>query len=757
MKSKTQNLPSLAASHDFRSEPERLIADAVQRAHLRPIPAFLPLDASAAARGAGIHRDIDERGICALTFDRPGSSVNLFDRETLLELEQHLDFIANAPNVHGLILASAKPNIFIAGADLSVLACMADQAGAAPANDFLATLIELGQRVFTKLASLNIPTLAAIHGACLGGGLEMALACDYRIATSDRATKIGLPETRLGIIPAWGGCTRLPRLIGLRRALDLILSGKPVNAPRAMALGLVDEVVPREQLLDIAARRVASVKKAPRHIALRRAWLGPAALAFRTKIARTLATKTRGNFPALFEALEVITRGITMSEGHSLALERDAILRLAKTPACRNLIRLFFLRERAKKTQVRPQPITVSSEIRPTKVERCAVIGAGVMGAGIAHWLSSRGISVVLRDVDLGQLARGMSMIAHLFDAGVERHALTRKEARDGYDRIFPAATDVPMRNVDLVIEAATEKLELKRDIFRSLAAQTRVDALLATNTSALSITDLSNCASNPERVLGLHFFNPVHRMELVEVVAGERTSADALARAVHFTQQIGKIPVAVRDSPGFVVNRVLMPYLVEAVQLFDRGVPARDIDEAMLDFGMPMGPLRLLDEVGIDVAMHVAETLVKHFPGRVVIPDSLRRMAGEGALGKKCGRGFYLYQGDNAHLPLSLDGHVYVSREELQQRMALLMVNEAAHCVNEAIASAADIDLAMVLGAGFAPFRGGPLRYADSVGLSAISASLKRLASDDGKFVPCALIEELSVIGGTFHAKEAS
>jgi 3-hydroxyacyl-CoA dehydrogenase/enoyl-CoA hydratase/3-hydroxybutyryl-CoA epimerase len=444
-----------------------------------------------------------------------------------------------------------------------------------------------------------------------------------------------------------------------------------------------------------------------------------------------------------------------MSESHSLALERAAILRLAETPVCRNLIRLFFLRERAKKTRVRPSLVTVASDIRTARVEHCAVIGAGVMGASIAHWLSSRGVAVVLRDVNLGQLARGMTMISQVYDAGVRRHALTRTEARDGFDRIFPAATDVPLRNVDLVIEAATEKLDLKRDIFRSLAAQTRADALLATNTSALSITELANGVTNPERVVGLHFFNPVHRMELVEVVAGQLTSADALARAVHFTQQIGKIPVVVRDSPGFVVNRVLMPYLVEAAQLFERGVPPRDIDEAMLDFGMPMGPLRLLDEVGVDVALHVAETLAKHFPDRVAIPEGLRGMASEGALGKKSGRGFYIYHGEEAHLPLALDRHVYLSREEFQQRMALLMVNEAARCVDEAIASTTGIDLAMVMGAGFAPFHGGPLRYADALGLPAIAAALNHLAAREEKFTPCALIEELSETGGAFHAKE--
>ncbi len=729
------------------TEPELLIADAIQRAHLRtrPVPS---LSEPVSARGLGILREIDVHGICTLTFDRPGSAANVLDHATLLELDSNLDFIGGSPSVRGLILASAKPTIYLAGADVHALAVLADRPAAAPAPE-LEELLKLGQSVFTRIDDLAIPTIAAIRGACLGGGCELALACDHRIASSDDATKIGLPETRLGILPAWGGCTRLPRLIGLRAALTMILGGKPLRASEALAIGLVDELVPGEQVLERAQQRI--IRGQPEH-AVRRFESVKAPL-IRAVTMRDLATRTRGNYPALFEALEVVTRGVGKTIEESLALEREAFLRLASTPAFRNLLRLFMLHERVKKAQ----PVGATAFPESTPISHCAVIGAGVMGAGIAQWLSARGMSVVLREVNLEQLTCGMTAVSKLYDSAVKRGIMTALEARAGMDRVFPAATDVPLRNVDLVIEAASERAELKKDIFRCLAAQTRPDTVLATNTSALSVTELGAATNCPERVVGLHFFNPVHSMELVEIVAAPGSSPETLARVVKFTQRIGKTPVVVRDSPGFIVNRVLMPYLLEAVQLFAAGVPARDIDEAMLDFGMPMGPLRLLDEVGLDVALHVARTLAEHYPNIVPVPEVLRLMVKAGELGRKSRRGFYVHEGGKAHLPAlhAPHPHMHFTTEEFQQRMAMLMVNEAARCLEEAVASAEDIDLAMVLGTGFAPFRGGPLRYADGVGCKAVVAALHHLSLREPRFLPCALLERLAAGNGTFFGKE--
>jgi 3-hydroxyacyl-CoA dehydrogenase/enoyl-CoA hydratase/3-hydroxybutyryl-CoA epimerase len=701
-----------------------------------------------------IRREVSAEGICTLTFDRQNSSANIFDRDTLVELDSHLDWIERAAELRGLVLTSAKENIFIAGADIHALAGMADQPAPAPAqvsggtsytSPQLTELIQLGQGVFNRLASLDIPTIAAIHGACVGGGYELTLACDYRIATGEKVTKLGLPEIQLGILPAWGGCTRLPRLVGIPKALDVILAGKTLAAERALKIGMIDEVVPRERLLEIASERILKPVK-PHRPSLRVPNNPVSAMLIRARVTRELTAKTRGNYPAPFEALDVITHGVSMPLEKSLEREREAILRLAQTDACRNLLRLFVSKERTKKSQAGAPAIS-----------RTAVIGAGIMGAGIAQWFSSRGLSVILRDVSLDQLVRGMATVTSLYEDAVKRHHLTTLEARNGKDRVFAAATDLPMRDVDIVVEAATEKLALKQDIFRCLAAQTSSRTILATNTSALSVTEIASTTNAAERVVGLHFFNPVHRMELVEVVAGAKTSPDVLARTTEFARRIGKVPVVVKDSPGFIVNRILMPYLVEAVRLFDAGASAQEIDEAMLDFGMPMGPLQLLDEVGMDVAAHVVKTLDKHFGERVAAPPLLEKMLGANMLGKKAGRGFYNYAHDKPNHELdvmrTVHRHAHFTRDELTQRMSLLMVNEAARCVEEHVAaSAADIDLAMVLGTGFAPFRGGPLRYADTKGIANVVASLEKLATLDARFTPCALLKQMAAANARFY-----
>ena len=708
--------------------------------------------ATAPPRTQNIDRIVDSDGICILNFDRANSSANIFDRATLMELDSHLDAIEHTADLRGVVIASAKENIFIAGADIHALAGMADLPAAAPASASgkmdpasvaLTELMQLGQDVFNRLAALTVPTVAAIHGACVGGGYELALACQRRLATSERVTKIGLPEVLLGILPAWGGSTRLPRLIGIPKALDVILAGKVLAAERALKLGMIDEVVPRARLMEVARDRIMKPVK-PHRPSLRVSNNPVSAMLIRNRVTRQIASKTRGNYPAPFEALDVVTHGVSLTLEKSLEREREAILRLSRTEACHNLLRLFMLKERAKKSQGAATPVS-----------RAAVIGAGVMGAGIAQWLSARGLSVILRDVSLDQLVRGMATVSSLYEDAVKRHHLTLLEARDGKDRIFAAATDIPMRDVDIVIEAATEKLPLKQDIFRVLAAQTGSRTVLATNTSALSVTDIAAATNAAERVVGLHFFNPVHRMELIEVVAGEKTSPEVVSRVTEFARRIGKVPVVVRDSPGFVVNRILMPYLVEAVRLFDAGASAQDIDEAMLDFGMPMGPLRLLDEVGLDVAAHVVNTLAKKFGELVTPPAIIEKMLGAGMLGKKSGRGFYDYAHDKPNHELdvmrSVHRHTHFTHDELTQRMSLLMINEAARCVEENVASNGDMDLAMVLGTGFAPFHGGPLRYGDTLGIANVVASMEKLAALHPHFAPCSQLKEMAASNRLF------
>lgn len=637
-------------------------------------------------------------GIAMITFDREGSAANLFDRATLEELDGLLSGIAADASLKGLLIRSAKPSIFIAGADLKVLFTAQ--------GEELKSLIEHGQNTFNRLEDLKVPTVAAIHGACVGGGLELALACDWRIASDSKKTKIGLPETQLGILPAWGGSTRLPKLLGLPTALPLILSGKLLAAKAAKHKGVVDAVVPEEHLEVFA---LGWIQKGKRRLAKRWALHNPLSVAIIRKKARdSLFAKTRGLYPGPAAALEVVTSAVSRSRADSLRAERDEILRLAPLPATAQLMRLFFLQERAKKHR------HVTAE--PRKIERTAVIGAGVMGSGIAYWLSTRGLPVVLRDVSPQAIAAGLKGIGKLYREATDRRVLTPTESARGLDRIHASSVPVPLDRCDLVIEAAVEELEIKKKIFADLSRRVSPETLLATNTSALPVHELGAVIDRPERLLGLHFFNPVHRMQLVEVVRAPSTSDETLATGVAFVRSIGKLPVVVKDSPGFLVNRILMPYLVEAARLFEQGADPEALDKEMLDFGMPMGPLRLLDEVGLDVAVHVARTLAAAFPGRMQVPEMAVKLVEKGHLGRKSGKGFYRYEGHRSSPDpeaLALRSGSTPLPAGTRDHLAGLMTAEAERCLAEGVAEHADdIDLAMVLGTGYAPFRGGPMQF---------------------------------------------
>ncbi|MCP5539577.1 MAG: enoyl-CoA hydratase/isomerase family protein [Akkermansiaceae bacterium] len=686
-----------------------------------------------------LHRRDD--GIAELVFDRAGSAANIFDMPALDELDRHLETIENDASLRGLIVRSAKPAIFIAGADIKSLA--------RETGDALEAFIGKGQRVFQRLADLKIPTAAAIHGACLGGGFEIALACDWRVASLSDATRIGLPETMLGILPAWGGSTRLPRLIGLPKALDLILAGKQVPPKLAKKLGLVDGLAPVERIVDLATGLLGkgkAVRKTP--------WLtnNPVSAAvIRAAAGRKIRAQTRGHYPAQLAALNVVSRAGSGPLAESLGREREEVLKLARTDAAKNLIRIFLLQENAKKT--RPHP---TAEAR--KVGRTAVIGAGVMGAGIAQWLAARGLPVVLRDLDDARLGAGMATIGKLFREGVKRRVFTPVEAMRASDLISPSAAPVPMDRVDLVIEAAVENLEIKKKIFADLSSRVSPETVLATNTSALPIGEIGHGdgVTHPERLVGVHFFNPVHRMKLVEIVVTEATSPGTIETALAFVRAIGKLPVVVKDSPGFVVNRILMPYLIEAGRLFERGVDPVAIDEAMLDFGMPMGPLRLLDEVGLDVASHVAATMGAAFGDRFAMPAVLAKLVEKGHLGRKSGRGFFEHRGKktapNAEA-LALRGEAAgdaPDRPAIAERLALLMANESFRVLEEGVAASADdIDFAMILGTGFAPFRGGPVTWANTVGLPVVREKLAALGETEGElFAPSKLLNGAADLG---------
>jgi 3-hydroxyacyl-CoA dehydrogenase/enoyl-CoA hydratase/3-hydroxybutyryl-CoA epimerase len=705
---------------------------------------------SAVATAPMIRRETGDDHICVLTFDCPNSGANIFDAATLDELSEHLDAVEKDPSLRGLIIASAKKSIFVAGADLKTLL-------EAAKTGEMRGFIEQGQQVFNRLSDLKIPTVAAIHGASAGGGYEVALACDYRVASDDPATRIGLPETSLGLLPAWGGCTRLPRLIGAEKAAEVILKGKLYSAREALTVGLVDEIAPRDQLLNGAREKLRAGK--------RKMERGAPSMPGSQKLA---PPKQRGN-PAPERAYEIINKTLSISPDESLRLELDGIVDLGKTESTQNLIRNFFLGEKYKKG---------TSRTPPEKIVHAAVIGAGVMGSGIAQWLSSRGVTVIMRDVSREQIDRALANVEKVYGDAVKRGLMSEEKAKQGRARICGSTAPMELRDVEFVIEAASEKMEVKKEVFRELAMEAGPKTIVATNTSALPVSQLADVTVSPEHVIGLHFFNPVSRMKLVEVVIAKQTSHETRDRSLAFVRQVGKVPVIVRDSPGFLVNRVLFPYLLDAAELFESGVDAVRIDRALVEWGMPMGPLRLIDEIGVDITIDIGNTLEKAYGQRDHVAALLLWLRDQQMLGRKTGAGFYKYEGKTQMpnealaqwLRRAVAGGVDPGRsavsprpepastppaidEELTHRLIFLMVNEAARCVEEGVVdSPEDADYGMILGTGFAPFRGGPLRFAEHFGLKRIVEESERLARTEEKFTPGEILKKHARDGTKFY-----
>jgi 3-hydroxyacyl-CoA dehydrogenase / enoyl-CoA hydratase / 3-hydroxybutyryl-CoA epimerase len=695
---------------------------------------------------------IERMGDLAIVwFDLPGEKVNKFSSSVMLEFDVLLDELAASTEIRKVIFASRKPGIYIAGADVSEFT---KARSAEEAKEY----VRLGQNAFQKLARLPQATVAAIDGACLGGGCEMAISCDWRVITDSPRAQIGLPEVKLGIFPAWGGTTKLPRLIGLPAALDIVLNGRALDGRRAKKIGLVDEVVEPGILLDVAKRLAERGKRKEK--GRTKFYIEGNPLARRLifgKARKAVMKQTRGHYPAPLKAIEVMQYAMSAGVERGLVREAEAVAPLVMDPVAQNLVRLFFLMEESKKDNLPAKPAGVS---------RVGVLGAGVMGGGIAQIVADKtSAEVRMRDIKWEAIGGGMKAAAKVWKRKVERRRMTRGEMQRKLARITGSTDWSGFNRADVVIEAVVENLQIKQQVLAEFEALARPDAIFATNTSTIPITRIAAAAKRPENVVGMHFFNPVDRMPLVEVIRGEKTSDQAMVTVAALARKLGKTVVYCNDGPGFVVNRILGPYMNESAFLLEEGNSIESLDKAMVDFGMPMGPMALLDEVGIDVAAKVAGILSEAFGDRMEKSGVVEKLYADGRHGKKNGRGLYLYAKGKRQGPdptvykvLGIKSPHPADSRAVVERMVLAMVNEASLILEEKIvASPGELDLAMIMGTGFPPFRGGLLRYADSLGIPYIVARLDELSSRVGaRFRPNEPLARLAARDARFYPAQA-
>jgi len=703
-----------------------------------------------APRAASAFRIERDGNLAIVWFDLPGEKVNKFSSTVMAEFATVVDELERSSDIKRVVLASGKPSIFIAGADVTEFSKATSEEQAAEYTRF-------GQQTIHRFSKLPQVTVAAINGAALGGGCELSISCDYRVMSDSPKAQIGLPETKLGIFPAWGGVTKLPRLIGLPAALDIILQGKVLDGKRAKRIGLVDEVVPAPILLDIAKDFTTKPKR--RGSDRTKFYVEGNPLARRVifgKARKAVLAQTHGHYPAPLKAIDVMEYGMSAGVERGLAREVEEVVPLitgAAGDVAQNLIRLFFMMEESKKERI---------AATPAEVRNAGVLGAGVMGGGIAQLIADKTeASVRMRDINWKAIAGGMKAAAKIWKKKVDRRRMTRGEMQRKLARITSTIDWSGFERIDLVVEAVVENVDVKRQVLSEFEAIAGPNAVFATNTSTIPITDIAAQATRPENVVGMHFFNPVDRMPLVEVIRGAKTSDAAMVTVANFARKLGKTVVYCNDGPGFVVNRILGPYMNESGFLLEEGNAIESIDKAMVDFGMPMGPMALLDEVGIDVAAKVAKILGAAFGERMEPSQVVATLYADGRFGKKNGKGLYLYEAGKRQSPdpsvyklLNIKSTHPADEQAVVERMIFAMVNEAAMILDEKIvASAAELDLAMIMGTGFPPFRGGLLRYADKLGLPYILARLDDLAQKHGKrFLATAALRKLAERDGKFY-----
>ena len=705
---------------------------------------------------------VGEDRIAWITFDDPGRKVNVLAEDVMTRFGELLDEVqglARQGRLVALVLWSGKGG-FIAGADVKAIEAVGDPVEGAEASRF-------GQAIFGALDTLAVPSIAAIHGICLGGGVEMALACSHRVASDSPCTRLGLPEVQLGILPAWGGTSRLARLVGLGASLDLLLTGRQVSVSKARRIGLVDEVLPadlfRDQVAAFALARadgVTAFSRKRRPLLKRLFEATPPSRWIILSVARKrVQAQTGGHYPAPLRILEVLGRSMGRPLASALEIEAEVAGELIVSSVSKNLIHVFHLREEARKgTGV------ADTTVHPSQVGYLGVLGAGVMGGGIAQLAAHRGIHVRMKDVRHEAISSGLKHASGLFDQLVRRKKLRRREAAQSLSLITGSLDYEGFGRLDLVVEAVVEKMDIKRIVLRETEDAVGRQCILATNTSSLSVDDMASSLSRPDNFVGLHFFNPVHRMPLVEVVRGAHSSDLAVATAYALALRLGKVPVVTADGPGFLVNRILGPYLNEAGFLLADGVSVEAIDKAAKRFGMPMGPLRLVDEVGVDISQHAGQAMYEALGERLSPAPPIVALAESGRLGKKGGVGFYRYEGakekgvdSDIYAVLSSTvpaGRVEMDEREIRGRLVLAMVNEAARVLDDGIVQrASDVDLAMIMGTGFPPFRGGLLRFADTIHARTVLDRLEELEGRFGaRFAPADAIRRLARSDNSFY-----
>jgi 3-hydroxyacyl-CoA dehydrogenase/enoyl-CoA hydratase/3-hydroxybutyryl-CoA epimerase len=706
---------------------------------------------------------VDADSIGWITFNDPKRKINVLSEDVMRDLAEALDQAQVAEReglIQVLVIQSGKIRSFIAGADVHEITRLEDPLEAEQK-------IQLGQAIYGELANLSVPTIAAIHGICLGGGTEIALACQYRVLSDSKTTKIGLPEVTLGILPALGGTTRLPRLVGLQASLELLLTGKQIGSRKAQQIGFAQEVFP-EALFEGMVRDFAldAVELPPRASRRKKNLLSRVlddTLLGRKIVLSTarqkVTTQTGGHFPAPLRILDILDEHLGGSISGSLAAEARLGAELIVSSVSKNLLHVFHTRETARKGNGADP-----KEANSSKVQVLGVLGAGIMGGGISQLAAYNGVRVYMKDIRHNAITSGLHHAQALFDKATRRKKLSRRQANQLMELIAGGLEYYGISSAHLIIEAVAEQMDVKKLVLRETEEVVRDDCIITTNTSSLSVDKLAEELSHPDRFCGMHFFNPVHRMPLVEIVRGRDSSEETIASVYAFALQLGKVPVVVGNGPGFLVNRVLGPYLNEAGFLLEDGASIQQIDTAARAFGMPVGPLRLIDEIGFDISSHAGASLHKAFGERLNPSLALVALSETDRLGKKGGQGFYQYEKGRTERPdESIYGELQIpvptepqkfSDQEILARLVLQMINEATRALEDGIVQRADqVDLALIMGTGFPPFRGGLLRFADTLHPRSILYHIRKLEEVYGtRFTPAPLLIDLADRDRTFY-----